>query len=92
MAVRRNKERFEKFRNPLLITLLGILRRFMKVQCYCSVTNAFQLFFRVKYIVRRVVEVRKSGIPCFSCRSLLLSTTVLVLNDSLINFYGALRS
>ena len=44
-AVRRNKARFEKFWNPLLIALLGILRRFMKVQCYCSVTNAFQSFF-----------------------------------------------
>ena len=47
-AVRRNKARFEKFWNPLLIALLGILRRFMKVQCYCSVTNAFQLFFSGK--------------------------------------------
>ena len=43
-AVRRNKGRFENFWNPLLIALLGILRCFMKVQCYCSVTNAFQLF------------------------------------------------
>ena len=30
-AVRRNKGRFEKFWNPLLIALLGILRRFTKV-------------------------------------------------------------
>ena len=29
-AVRQNKGRFEKFWNPLLIALLGILRRFMK--------------------------------------------------------------
>ena len=43
-AVRRNKGRFEEFWNPLLIALLGILRRFTKVQCYCSVTNAFQSF------------------------------------------------
>ena len=43
-AVRRNKGRFEKFWNPLLIALLGILRRFTKVQCYCSVTNVFQSF------------------------------------------------
>ena len=35
------------FWNPLLIALLGILQRFTKVQCYCSVTNAFQSFFRV---------------------------------------------
>ena len=37
----------------------------------------FSRFFRVKYIVRRVVEVQKSGTPCFLCQSLLLSTTVL---------------
>ena len=43
-AVRQNKGRFEKFWNPLLIALLGILRRFTKVQCYCSVTNVFQSF------------------------------------------------
>ena len=30
-AVRRNKGRFEKFWNPLLIALLGILWRFTKV-------------------------------------------------------------
>ena len=64
-AVRRNKGRFEKFWNPLLIALLGILRRFTKVQCYCSVTKAFQLFFQVKHIVRHVVEAQKSGTPCF---------------------------
>ena len=65
LAVRRNKGRFEKFWNPLLIALLGILQRFTKVQCYCSVTNVFQSFFQVKHIVRRVVEARKSGTPCF---------------------------
>ena len=43
-AVRRNNGRFEKFWNPLLIALLGILRRFTKLQCYCSVTNVFQSF------------------------------------------------
>ena len=64
-AVRRNKRRFEQFCNPLLIALLGILQRFTKVQCYCSVTNAFQSFFRVKHIVRRVVEVQENGTPCF---------------------------
>ena len=47
-AVRRNKGRFEKFWNPLLITLLGILQRFTKIQCYCSVTNVFQSFFSGK--------------------------------------------
>ena len=64
-GVKRNKGRFQKFWNPLLIALLGILRRFTKVQCYCSVTNVFQSFFWVKHIVRRVVEARKSGTPCF---------------------------
>ena len=44
----------------------------MKVQCYCSVINVFSRFFRVKHIVRRVVESQKSGMSCFSCRSLLL--------------------
>ena len=34
-------------------------------------------FFRVKYIVRRIIEARKSGTPCFLCLSLLLSTTIL---------------
>ena len=37
----------------------------------------FSQLFQVKYIVRRVMEVHKSGTPCFLCRSLLLSTTVL---------------
>ena len=37
----------------------------------------FSRFLRVKHIVRRVVEARKSETSCFSCRSLLLSTTVL---------------
>ena len=37
----------------------------MKVQCYYSVTNAFQSVFWVKYIVRRVIEVHKSWMPCF---------------------------
>ena len=41
-------------------------------------------FFRVRCIVRHVVEAQKSGTPCFSCRSLLLSTNVL--NDGLIIF------
>ena len=45
LAVRQNKGRFEKFWNPLLITLLGILQCFTKVQSYCSVTNVFQSFF-----------------------------------------------
>ena len=46
---------------------LGFLQRLMKVQCYYSVTNAFQSVFQVKYIVRRVMEARKSGMPCFLC-------------------------
>ena len=33
--------------------------------------------FWVKYIVRHVIEACKSGMACFSCLSLLLSTTVL---------------
>ena len=33
--------------------------------------------FCEKYIVRRIMEVRESWTPCFLCRSLLLSTTVL---------------
>ena len=50
----------------------------MKVQRYYGVTNVFQLVFWVKYIiVRHVMEVHKSETPCFLCRSLLLSTTVL---------------
>ena len=36
----------------------------------------FSRLFQVKHIVRRVVEARKSGTPCFSYLSLLLSTTV----------------
>ena len=40
-------------------------------------------FFRLRCMVRRVVEARKSGTPCFSCRSLLLST--IVLNDNSVN-------
>ena len=37
----------------------------------------FSRSFREKYIVRRVMEARESWTPCFLCRSLLLSTTVL---------------
>ena len=59
------REDLKKFWNPLLIALLGILRHFTKIQCYCSVTNVFQSFFRIKHIVRRVVEAQKSGTPCF---------------------------
>ena len=48
---------------------------------YYNVTNAFfQSVFWVKYIVRHVIEVHKSRMPCFSRRSLLLST--IVLNDT----------
>ena len=77
-AVRRNKGRFEKFWNPLLIALLGILRRFTKVQCYCSVTNVFQSFSSGKaYCEVCCGGTKKVGRHVFSCRSLLLSTTVL---------------
>ena len=37
----------------------------MKVQCYYSVMNAFKSVFWVKYIVRHVIEARKSGTLCF---------------------------
>ena len=46
----------------------------MKVECYYSVTN---WFFLIKYIVKCSMEVCESWIPCFSCRSQLLSTTIL---------------
>ena len=42
----------------------------------------FSLLFLVKYIVRRVMEMRKSRMLCFSCRSLLLSTIVLNNNNN----------
>ena len=35
------------------------------LQCYYSVTNAFQLFFWVKYVVGCVMEARESRTPCF---------------------------
>ena len=41
------------------------------------VLTDFSRFFREKYIVRHVMEARESWMACFSCRSLLLSTTVL---------------
>ena len=47
------------------------------IHWYHRVTNGFQLVFCIKCIVRHVIEVRKSGTTCFSCQSLLLSTTVL---------------
>ena len=40
-------------------------------------------FFRVRCIVRHVIEVRKSGMPCFLRQSLQLST--IVLNDEIAN-------
>ena len=54
-------------KNTLQIASLGFSRRSTKVQCYYGATNAFQLIFWVKYIVRRVTEVCKSWMPCFSC-------------------------
>ena len=54
-------------RNPLLIKLLGILRRLRRYTCSVIVVLPmhFSWLFQVKYIVRRVVEARKSGTPCF---------------------------
>ena len=43
---------------------------------FIVVQTDFSRFFREKYIVRRVMEARESWTPCFSCRSLLLSTTI----------------
>ena len=80
-AVRRNKGRFEIFWNPLLIALLGILQRFTKVQCYCSVTNAIQSFYSGNaYCEACCGSTKKWDAMFFSCLSLLLSTTML--NDS----------
>ena len=67
-----NTGRFENL-NSLWIASVGFSQRLTKVQYYCSVTNTFQSVFWVKYIVRRVIEVRKSGMPCFLCLSLLLT-------------------
>ena len=39
----------------------------------------FSQVFCLRCIMRRVVEVQKSGTSCFSCRFLVLST--IVLND-----------
>ena len=58
-------------------------RPLTKIQCYYSVTNAFQSVFRVKHIVRRVIEARKIGTSCFLCQSLLVFT---ILNDMCISF------
>ena len=64
-AVRQNKARFEKFWNLLLIALLGILRRLRRYSVIVVLPMHSSRFFRVKHIVRRVVETRKSGTPCF---------------------------
>ena len=68
-----------KFSN---LSTYRIVRFFMKVQCCYSVTNGFSRIFHEKYIVKHVMEARESWTPCFLCRSLLLSTTVL--NDILL--------
>ena len=47
-AVRRNTGRFESFQNSLQIASLGFSWRLIKVQCYYSVTNAFQSVFSGK--------------------------------------------
>ena len=46
----------------------------------------FSQFFHEKYAVRHVMEVHESWMPRFSCRSLLLSTTVL--NDIVLLQYN----
>ena len=76
-AVRRNTGRLKKNLNYLQIASVGFLWSLTKVHCYHRVTNGFQLVFYVKCIVRHVIKVCKSGTTCFSCQSLLLSTTVL---------------
>ena len=48
LAVRRNTGRFGVFLNSLQITSLGFSRHLKKVQCYYSVTNAFQSVFSGK--------------------------------------------
>ena len=49
----------------------------MKERCDHRVTNVFWSVFRVRCIVRRVVEARKSGMPCF-----FMSIPTIVLNDN----------
>ena len=44
-AVIQNTGRFENFKNSLRITSVGFLQCLMKIQCYYSVTNAFQSVF-----------------------------------------------
>ena len=61
-AVRRNKGRFEKFWNSLLIAFTVFYEGSVIV---VLPPIYFSRFFRVKHIVRRVVESRKSGMPCF---------------------------
>ena len=59
-----DKGRFENL-NSLRIASVRFSWHLTKVQCYYSVTNAFQSVFWVKYIARHVIEARKSGTPCF---------------------------
>ena len=47
-----------------LIASLGFSRHLTKVQCYYRPMH-FSRLFQVKYIVKRIVEVRKSGTSCF---------------------------
>ena len=72
-VVRRNKGRFKNFWNPTdraLLGIYGVLRRY-------SVIVVLPMYFSRFFRVTHIMEARKSGTPCFSCRSLLLSTTVL---------------
>ena len=61
-AVRQNTGRFG---NSLQIALVGFSRCLTKVQLFIVLPMHFGQFFQVKYIVRRVMEECKSGMPCF---------------------------
>ena len=54
-----------KFLNFSIDRIIRISWHLTKVQCYYSVTKAFQLVFWVKYIVGHVMEACKSGMPRF---------------------------
>ena len=81
-AVSRNKGRYENFWNPLLIALLKFSQLFTKVQCYFSVTNAFQLVFLGKVYCEACCGGAKKWDAMFF---VLISTTVL--NDIYIYIY-----
>ena len=64
-ADRRNTGRFENFKNSVRISSVGFSWHFTKHSVIIVFPMYFSQFFQVKYIVRRVIEVRKSGTPCF---------------------------